>query len=55
MLVTQVDRIRVVQRAEEKAGSHEEHETHGDLKHDESPAHSRRAGAGRNGASLCAQ
>ncbi len=54
-LVAQVDGIRVVQRAEEKAGSHEKHEAHGDLKHDESRAHPRRAGAGRNGASLCAQ
>ena len=55
MSVPQVDGIRVVQRAEEKAGSHEKHETHGDLQHDECPAHSGRAGAGRNSASLCAQ
>ena len=43
-LVTQFHRVRVLERAEEKAGSHEEHEAHGDLKDDERTAHPRRRG-----------
>jgi hypothetical protein len=54
-LVPQVDGIRVGQRAEEEAGSHEEHEAHGHLQHDECAAHSGCTSAGRHGASLCAQ